>query len=342
MKNLVIICGGVSAEHEISIRSTRNILQAVDRSKYNVLLIGIAKSGKWYQLSEEDLGEVIDDRGDQVMVRPGSSDCFLTSNGSLGPVDIIFPVLHGPNGEDGTVQGMFELLNVPYVGPGVLGSSVSMDKDVAKRLLKYASVPVAKWITVRRDEKPPNYIEVTHELGPITFVKPANMGSSVGVSRVTNEEELERAYAEAFKHDNKVLIEESIKGRELECAVKGNQNPLASGVGEVQSGEFYSYSEKYDSGSVAEVIIPAEVSAADLSNLRNIAIRAYKALGCEGLARVDMFLTTYGEVLVNEVNTMPGFTSISMYPKLWEEEGIEYSRLIDELVDLAIERHRSK
>lgn len=336
MIHLVLICGGQSPEHEISVRSSKNILQALDRSKYKVSIIGISVSGSWYLLNEESIGDRVEDTGEKVTIVPGGKNCFI-ANEPLGEVDVIFPVLHGPNGEDGTVQGLFELLGVPYVGPGVLGSSISMDKDTSKRLLKQAEVPVANWVTIRKGDPVPAFNDMINQLGEVLFVKPSNMGSSVGVSRVDKEEEWDKAIEEAFRHDNKVLIEVGLVGRELECAVLGNNEPEASGVGEVKSGEVYSYDEKYADTSSAEVIIPADVSHAELESLIKTAISAYKILNCKGLSRVDMFLLEDGTVVVNEVNTIPGFTNISMYPKLWQDAGLGYSELLDQLIQLAME-----
>ncbi|MEQ9468349.1 MAG: D-alanine--D-alanine ligase family protein [Ekhidna sp.] len=338
MINLLVLCGGQSPEHEISIRSTKNILEAIDRSRYQITVIGIAKSGSWRLIEENELKEVIVDQGLPVSIHPGETPCFSSTGKSLSSFDVVFPILHGPNGEDGTIQGLLRLLGIPFVGPGVLGSAVSMDKDVTKRLLRDAGLKVANWILVQRGSLIPSYHEVEKQLGSVVFVKPANMGSSVGVHHVTNEHEWTHAIEDALKYDRKALVERSISGRELECAVLGNETPKASGVGEVQSGEFYSYEEKYASTSHAEIVIPAQVDEKYLPELQRTAIRAYQALNCEGMSRVDMFLTEDGEILVNEVNTIPGFTSISMYPKLWEAAGLSYSKLIDRLIDLAIQR----
>ena len=338
MKRLLILCGGQSPEHVISIRSCKNVLAAVDRTKFSVTLIGITQDGIWKLMDESEIGNEITTQGRLVAIRPGEKDCFWSHEESLGIFDAVFPILHGPNGEDGTIQGMLRLLRLPFVGPDVLGSSVSMDKDVSKRLLRDAGLNVADWTLIRNDDSIPTYKELSEGLGGTLFVKPANMGSSVGVHQVTCESEWEKAIEDAFLYDRKVLVEEFIKGRELECAILGNENPKASGIGEIRSGEFYTYDEKYSNDSVAEVIIPAEVDMKSVTELRKAAIQAYKALDCEGLSRVDMFLTDAGKIYVNEINTIPGFTSISMYPKLWKEEGISYSELITDLVDLAIKR----
>ncbi|WP_370086232.1 D-alanine--D-alanine ligase family protein [Ekhidna sp.] len=338
MKHILVLCGGQSPEHEISVRSAKNILKAMDRSKYDVTLVGISKNGAWRLISEEEMGDEINTQGREVTIQPGQASCLSSDGKSLGEIDAVFPILHGPNGEDGTIQGLFRLLKLPFVGPGVLGSAVSMDKDVTKRLLRDSGMKVADWVLIQKGEAIPSFDQIASKVGSTVFVKPANMGSSVGVHRVTNGDEWKHAIADALKYDRKVLVERGIKGRELECAVLGNENPEATGVGEVQSGDFYSYEEKYASASHAEIIIPAKIDAKCLPILKETAIKAYKSLDCEGMARVDMFLTDTGEIYVNEVNTIPGFTSISMYPKLWEEAGLSYSDLIDKLIDLAIER----
>ncbi|MEP5611956.1 MAG: D-alanine--D-alanine ligase family protein [Cyclobacteriaceae bacterium] len=339
MQNLILLCGGNSPEHEISIRSAKNILSALDREKYLVKVIGISKKGQWFLLDESNLGESVPDQGLPVSIRPGSNDCFHTSESSLGDVDVIFPILHGPNGEDGSIQGLIQILDIPFVGPGILGSSLCMDKELTKRILRHEGIKVAEWITLRKGDMIPDYKEMVSKLGSLIFVKPANMGSSVGVSRVSNESDWNDAVNEAFLYDNKVLVEECLLGREIECAVLGNEDPKTSGVGEVQSGEVYSYDEKYDESSSAKIMIPADVSAIEIEALRSTALNSFKALECKGLSRVDMFLDKNGAVFVNEVNTMPGFTSISMYPKLWENEGLGYTELVNRLIELAVANH---
>lgn len=337
MQKVLILCGGQSPEHPISIRSCRNVLNAIDRSIYEVTLVGISQTGTWLLLDQEAIGDTIVDQGQLIVIRPGADEPLLCDGKSLGHFDAVFPVLHGPNGEDGSIQGLLQLLNLPFVGPGVLGSSVCMDKDTSKRLLRDAKLNVAPWLLLRKGESIPPYATVAKDLGEVVFVKPSNMGSSVGVHRVTSSREWQEAVDDAFIYDNKVLVEQSILGRELECAILGNNLPKASGVGEVKSGDFYSFDEKYAGNSDAEVIIPADLSESDLQRLRSTAVKAYQALGCKGMSRVDMFLTKDGGIYVNEINTIPGFTSISMYPKLWEQEGIHYAELISQLIQLAIE-----
>lgn len=335
MKRILVLCGGQSPEHAISVRSCKNVLKAINRDKYEVTVVGISEHGSWNLLNENSIPTTIESGGRTVEIKPGNTDCFWSEGKSLGEFDVVFPILHGPNGEDGTIQGLLKLLNIPFVGCGVLSSAISMDKDSTKRLLDSEGIGVSKWLLLNKNNTNPSFQEAQSSLSKVLFVKPSNMGSSVGVHRVTNETEWNEALQDAFKYDHRVLVEEEIKGRELECAVMGNTEPKASGVGEVSSGNFYSYEEKYEETSVAQVVIPAKVNSSELALLRSTAIKTYKTLHCTGLARVDMFLTESGEVLVNEVNTMPGFTNISMYPKLWEQEGLDYSNLIDQLIELA-------
>jgi D-alanine-D-alanine ligase len=263
----------------------------------------------------------------------------MDEKGSHLKPDVIFPVLHGPNGEDGTVQGLARLLHIPIVGCGVLGSAVCMDKDVAKRLLLQSDIPVAPGIVHYREDGVLAYEKLIDQLGgEALFVKPANLGSSVGVSRVTDDAGLAHALEEAHKHDRKVLVEGAIKGRELECAVLGNDRPEASAVGEIMPGDdFYSYDEKYASDSKTKTSVDVMLPDGIADKIRQTAIAAYKALECRGLSRVDFFLADDGTIYVNEVNTLPGFTSISMYPQLWEVSGVPYSQLVDRLVRLALE-----
>jgi D-alanine-D-alanine ligase len=346
-----ILFGGRSAEHEVSLQSAKNIIDAIDTNKYEVVLIGIDKKGQWH-LNEESrfLLPVVESglaelpqKGENLALVPGKEDeqlVALSGQQRLGPLDVIFPVLHGPFGEDGTVQGLLKLANIAFVGAGVLGSAVGMDKDVMKRLLRDAGIPVARFIAVNRySSKQIGFDEVQVELGLPLFVKPANLGSSVGISRVKDSEEFERAVREALLYDHKILIEECIKGREIECSVLGNDNPIASIPGEIlPRHEFYSYEAKYldENGAVLE--IPAKLPSETSERIRQLAIKTFTVLCCEGMARVDFFLRNGEEIIVNEINTIPGFTRISMYPKLWEATGISYSELIDRLIQLAIER----
>lgn len=342
---VALIYGGKSAEHEISILSARNIKDALDPKKYDVVTIGISKDGVWLPETESNKLLLGDTSNKSVTVEsglaivPDGEGLLVGADAPNVKIDVAFPILHGPLGEDGTMQGLLKLANVPFVGPDVLGSAVGMDKDVMKRLLRDAGIPIARFVTVRRGEEI-SYQKIKKLLGGILFVKPANMGSSVGVSKVTNEKEFKHAVENAFRYDTKVLVEEAINGREMECAVLGNEHPRASVVGElVVRHAFYSYEAKYVDENGAVPHIPANISKKIQKNIQDMAIKTFQVLGCEGMGRVDCFLKSDGTVLVNEINTIPGFTNISMYPKLWEASGISYKKLLDILIDLAIARY---
>ncbi|MCB0581340.1 MAG: D-alanine--D-alanine ligase [Phaeodactylibacter sp.] len=346
MKNVTLICGGKSPEHEISVRSAKNILRAIDRSLFRVTLVGIDRQGRWRLQEESQLGKFVPAEGPQLALAPGNETGQVIRLDNQQPIEqpeVIFLILHGPQGEDGTIQGLLRILGLPFVGPDVLGSSVAMDKDLAKRVLREAGLNVARGVVAYAHQRDTlDYGQLTEQLGSPIFVKPANMGSSVGVHKVKTKDQFDAAIADAFQYDTKVIIEEMIHGRELECAVLGNEYPKASKVGEVVTAEEYSFDAKYESPDAAKLMIPAEVSEDELERLRTTAIRAYQALNCEVLSRVDMFLTARGKVYVNEVNTLPGFTNISMYPALWEEAGVSYTELITRLIHLAISRHEAR
>jgi D-alanine-D-alanine ligase len=348
---VAILFGGKSAEHEISLISARNIADAMDKAKYDVVAIGIDKQGRWHLdegarllLCKTAAKVEYADSKNAAAVMPGDSATPMVraTGAGLGALDVVFPILHGPFGEDGTVQGLLKLANLPFVGAGVLGSAVGMDKDVMKRLLRDANVPIGKFLVFQRADKI-NFVLVKKTLGMPLFVKPANLGSSVGISKVGKPAEFTVAVKEAFRYDNKIIIEEFIKGREIECSVLGNDKPIASLPGEiVVNRDFYSYDAKYLDDHGARLEIPARLPKAMIKKVRDLALRAYRALCCEGMARVDFFVQANGRVLVNEINTIPGFTKISMYPKMWEATGISYSKLIDRLIQLAIQRHGSE
>jgi D-alanine-D-alanine ligase len=354
--NVGILCGGKSAEHEVSLQSAKNVYEAIDRELFNPILIGIDKTGKWLYRPHTKADDFIDNAGDPQKIRlnSNSAGAFLPAKraGLLSipedparsiQLDVIFPILHGPFGEDGTVQGLLKLAEVPFVGPGVLGSAVGMDKDVMKRLLRDAGLPIGKFLVFRDWESLPPFAEITAKIGSPIFIKPANMGSSVGVSKVDNEQSFRAAVNNAFSYDSKILLEENIPGREIECAVLGNENPQASRPGEVRATkDFYSYEAKYIEANGAVLEIPARLSPEKENEVRSLAVKTFQTLECQGLSRVDFFLKEDGIVIVNEINTMPGFTKISMYPKLWEASGINYTELITKLIELAIERHKSE
>jgi D-alanine-D-alanine ligase len=341
-KRVAILCGGRSAEHEVSLMSAVNVLGAINHTLFEPMVVVINKSGVWHLVSTEQLKIIqknpatIAELGTMTIVTvPLDGRKVLQVNGVEHAVDVVFPILHGPYGEDGTVQGLCKLMNVPCVGAGVLGSAVGMDKDMMKRLLREAGLPIGRYQVCTKSSMP-DFATVAEEFGLPLFIKPANMGSSVGVSKVMNEEEWNEALALAFTHDSKVLIEECIVGRELECAVLGNEEPKASCVGEVAPAhDFYSYDAKYIDPNGATLAIPADIAPAVSQEVRTLAVRVFQVLECRGLGRVDVFLTPEGKLIINEINTIPGFTSSSMYPKLWEASGISYPELIGRLIELA-------
>ncbi|MGB0839569.1 MAG: D-alanine--D-alanine ligase [Chitinophagales bacterium] len=349
-----VLFGGKSTEHEISLRSAKNIIAAIDANKYEAVLIGIDKTGQWMlgenaQVLLESAGAENKDTGrddsmEMVFLNQKNNQTQLTTLNHQGVVhtaiDVIFPILHGAYGEDGTMQGFLKLMDVPFVGSGVLGSAVAMDKDIAKRLWRDAGIPIADFLTIRKHSTYPTYETVKEKLGLPFFIKPANAGSSVGVSKVSQEADYLVKLHHAFEFDHKVLIEEAIMGKELECAVLGNEQPVASAVGEIiPQHDFYSYEAKYLSDDGAAMAIPADISEVVAEKIRALAIDAYQAIACEGLSRVDFLYDNKDKIVINEINTLPGFTSISMYPKLWEHSGMTQTELVDRLIQLAIERH---
>ncbi|MDR2510658.1 MAG: D-alanine--D-alanine ligase [Spirochaetaceae bacterium] len=346
--NVGILCGGKSAEHEVSLQSALNIVNAIDTERFAPVVIGIDKAGRWFLHESAAFVENADNPrkisltadGVQVTLAPSASHVFRLDTGEkLARLDVVFPVLHGPFGEDGTVQGVLKLAGIPFVGSGVLGSAAGMDKDVTKRLLRDGGVPIGKFIVINSDEALPDFDKISAALGKPVFVKPANMGSSIGVHKVHNKERWEAAVIDAFKYDTKLVIEENINGREIECAVLEGRELLASLPGEISSNhEFYSYDAKYIDGNGAVLSIPAKLSEAEIREIQRLALKSFKLLCAGGLSRVDFFVTEAGGVFVNEINTMPGFTKISMYPKLFEASGISYTNLITELIEGAFAR----
>ena len=352
---VAILFGGRSAEHEVSLQSARNIIEAIDKDRYEPVLIGIDRQGAWFLndysillLNSHNPQLIVLNKSSQpVSLIPGDKSGVLINPeqpSSMQAIDILFPVLHGPYGEDGSVQGLAKLANVPCVGSDILGSAIGMDKDISKRLLRDAGIPVARHFSFRVSDLSDHLTaQVEQSFGFPVYVKPANMGSSVGVVKVTDAVDLIDAVNIALQYDIKVLIEEEIAGRELECAVLGNDDPVASEVGEIVTDDgFYSYQKKYIDDSAALLKIPAELLEATREQIRAMSIAVFRALEVRGMARVDMFLSKDGSLYVNEINTIPGFTSISMYPKLWQASGISYQELIDRLIKLALEEHRSK
>jgi len=350
-----VIFGGRSGEHPISIRSSRYVVDSLDRDRFELVLVGIDRAGGWHLCSEpayRALNQELTGIGTTPVVPvPRSGRCGLLDPSNprqaLPELDVVFPILHGPYGEDGTIQGLLEMLDVAYVGVGVLGAAVCMDKDVGKRLLREAGIPVVpcEVVTGRRWAREPAAVRAAAaRLGSPLFVKPASLGSSLGVTKVSTPAELDAAVELALSLDDKILIERGVDGREIECAVLGNDDPQASVPGEIEPGAtFYSYDDKYAADSQARLLIPAPLADAQRKTVRDLAVRAFRALECSGMARVDFFLERGSERLyVNELNTIPGFTSISMYPKLWEASGLSGSALVTRLIELALERHAAR
>jgi D-alanine-D-alanine ligase len=341
--NLVVLFGGRSAEHDVSRVTAAHVLQALDRSRYTVTAVGITREGEWL-LAEDAVaalaaGETLKEL--EVAGEPTSAQPVLASSHAASAPTVVLPLLHGPLGEDGTVQGLLELADVPYVGAGVLSSALCMDKAIAKQLLAHHGIPQPRWLSFREDEVVPSTpTHVADQLGLPVFVKPANLGSSVGISKAKSVAEIDRALRVALAYDEWVIAEEAIAGREIEVAVLGNEAPRASVPGEIVPGhEFYDYEDKYLEDG-AQLLVPAPLPAEVTAEVRALALTVFTALRCEGMARVDFFYEEGGRgFLCNEVNTIPGFTPISMYPKLWEASGVPYGQLIDELVRLAVERH---
>ncbi|MGE4131834.1 MAG: D-alanine--D-alanine ligase [Bdellovibrionales bacterium] len=356
-----LIFGGRSGEHEVSLASAMSVYKALDKSRYDVTMIGIDKDGRWLM---PDVQNLLAQAENPMLVKlsktsgefglipyPRQQQLISLNPGQMGPgaIDVILPILHGTYGEDGTIQGLFELAQIPYVGSGVLGSAVGMDKDVAGRLFEQAGIKTVPTIVIRKSDwkKSPERIRdrLQSEFGYPFFVKPANAGSSVGVHKVKGPRDIEAALKDAFAFDLKVLVQKGVAARELEVAVLGNENPKASIVGEiVPKREFYSYEAKYIDENGAELKIPADNVPEDtLKKVQDWAVQAFQVLDLRGMARVDFFLDRdTGELFLNEVNTIPGFTKISMYPKLWEASGLPYSKLLDELIRLALEHHAEK
>ncbi len=349
---LGLIFGGRSGEHEVSLISARSIFDAIDKNKYNVSLIGIDKKGSWhlgeannFWINPEDQKKVklnLKNAPEITAVNKNEKVYLIDlKNGkNLSQIDVFFPITHGTFGEDGCLQGFLELLGAAYVGPGVLGSAVGMDKDFMKRIFREKGIATADYFALTKGETDKKKIsKIIKTLGFPIFVKPANLGSSVGISKAKNGKGLKMAIDLAFQYDTKIILEEAIVGREIECSVLGNEKPIASQPGEIKlSSEFYSYAAKYIDGNASQPIPKAELPKKEMEQIQNLAIAVFKALGCEGMGRVDFFLTKNGKIYANEINTLPGFTAISMYPKMFAESGISYPKLLDKLVQLGLER----
>ncbi len=335
-----VLYGGKSVEHDISLLSAKNILQNLDVAKFEIYLFAIDKRGRWYLC--DDINQPINN-GLPISVMLDATDPCFKANDKEVKLDVIFPILHGTDGEDGSVQGLLKTLNIAFVGSGVLGSAASMDKLLAKRVLQSAGLPVADFQSFQIHERNAiDYQKIVGQLGSPFIVKPANLGSSVGVSKVSNEENFDIALDDAFKYDNSILIEEFIDGREVECAILGNEKPLVTIAGEVvlaDNYDIYSFTAKYEDPNSAKITIPAEMPPAVHDKIRALSLQAFSLLNCHDLARVDLFVKNDGSVFINEINTLPGFTNISMYPALIQYEGISYRDLITKLIEMARERY---
>ncbi|WAA09255.1 D-alanine--D-alanine ligase [Fervidibacillus albus] len=350
-KRIYLLYGGKSAEHEVSMRTALSVIQALDFSKYEVSPVYITKEGNWIKkdalLEPPKMVDELKLQSETTMnalVEINKEIVRAIENNEQLP--IVFPLLHGPNGEDGTVQGLLEILNLPYVGNGVLASAAGMDKVVMKHLFAQAGLPQVHYLSFNRFEWETNekeaYDLVEAEIGYPCFVKPANLGSSVGITKCQTREQLQQAFVEAFQFDRKIIIEQGVEAREIEIGLLGNEQPKCSVAGEiVPKADFYDYQAKYEDGNTA-LIIPADIPQDVYEQIKEIALKAFKVLNCSGLVRADFFVTKTDDVLINEVNTMPGFTPVSMYPLLWKHTGVDYSDLIDQLIEYGCELYQEK
>jgi D-alanine-D-alanine ligase len=331
---VAVLAGGRSSEHEISLASAASVHEALDPARYEITTIDIARDGRW-QLGAGSRPE-LPAAGEETSVETLPVVAESAPAEALGQIDVVLPVLHGPFGEDGTVQGLLELAGIPYVGAGVAASALCMDKDLCKAVLRDRGIPVARNVTIRNGDP------ARHPFSYPVFVKPARLGSSVGITKVHEEGERDQAIAIARRHDDKVLVEEHVEGTEVECGVLGNREPVASVVGEIVAhAEWYDYSAKYDDGGM-DLVIPARIPPESVEEVRRLAVESFVATECEGMARIDFFVRPEGGVVVNEINTIPGFTATSVYAKLFEASGIAYEELLDRLIELALERHERR
>lgn len=335
--HILLVFGGESTEHEVSISSAHNVYAALDDTKYDVSLCYVDKVGRWWQVDGIQGSYV---GHPQLMPRLGQKMFVIDGTDKTLRPDVILPVLHGANGEDGSVQGLAQLLHVPCVGPSTVSAAVTMDKDVTKRLLRDAGVPVVPWMRLDKDAPRPHFGDVQAKLGSVVFIKPNSSGSSVGVHKISNGHEFASALTDAFRYDDIVLVEAAVNAREIEVAVLGNNLAAVSGLGEIMPGDtFYSYDDKYSASSTAKIAIPADVEQSVAAQVRSYAATAYKAVMGHGMARIDFFIDKdSGQIYINEINSIPGFTNISMYPKLWHAAGISYGELIDKLIGYALEK----
>ncbi|MEO5600955.1 MAG: D-alanine--D-alanine ligase family protein [Cyclobacteriaceae bacterium] len=341
-KKVAILYGGRSVEHGVSVNSARNIFEYINKDRFEPLPIGINKSGQWYLTSgvTKDIGQ---GKALGLILDAQSPGFILVSSGDRIKADIIFPVLHGTDGEDGSIQGLIKAMDIPMVGTGVLGSSIAMNKIIAKRLLKDAGLPITNFVSFHYTEKDKiNFKAIKKTLGMPFMVKSASLGSSVGVSKVKNEADFDKAVEDSFRYDDAILMEEFVTGREIECAILGNNPVEASYPGEIVINpkyEFYTFDAKYVDPDAVRIDVPAKLDPKIVKKVRDVCVKAYKTLSCEDFSRVDLFLTEEGKIYINEINTIPGFTNSSMFPMMWKERGIPFSELISRLLDLAQQRY---
>ena len=355
-KTVAIVCGGKSGEHEVSLRSAFYVYNNIDKKKYRAIIIAIDKKGRWY--FSYNFKDIVNTNGQLWKLKSGLNEIVLLKSKKCSQVfslkqkknligiNIFFPLIHGTYGEDGCLQGFFELLDIPYVGADVIGSAIAMDKEITKRLLMLEKIPVTKFIIIKKEDKladrEKKVNQAIKEFHFPLFIKPVCLGSSVGISKVFSKKEINQAIDEAFQYDNRIMIEKFVKGREIECSVLGNSDPRASLPGEIRSRSFYSYEAKYLDPDEAELLVPAPLSKKMIKKVQELSIKTFQSLKLQGMARIDFFLKPNGQLIVNEANTIPGFTQISMYPKLWQISGIKYSKLLDKLIQLAIENFNNK
>jgi len=341
-KKVAILYGGRSVEHAVSVNSARNIFEYLDKSKFEPLPIGISKSGQWF-LTEGVSKEIEKGKSLGLSLNAGKPSFLTEKDGTKFSVDVLFPVLHGTDGEDGSIQGLIKAMDLPMVGTGVLGSSLSMNKIVAKRLLREAGLPVTDFVTFRYDEKDKiSFTALSKKLGLPFMVKAASLGSSVGVTKVKSKKDFAAAVEEAFKYDEEMLAESYVTGREIECAVLGNNPPEASLPGEIvisKNYEFYTFDAKYVDPDAVRIDVPAKLPKAIAEKIRKASVKAFEALHCQDFSRIDLFLDKKGNIYINEINTIPGFTNSSMYPMMWKERGVSFAELITRLLTLAQERY---
>ena len=343
-KKVAILYGGRSVEHGVSVNSAKNIFEFIDKEQFEPLAIGISKGGQWFLTKGVDK-EIEQGQALGLILDPDKQGFILLASSDRIKVDIIFPVLHGTDGEDGSIQGLIKALNIPMVGTGVLGSSVSMNKIIAKRLMKDAGIPVTKFLAFHfNDLKKIKFDAIRKKLGLPFMVKSASLGSSVGVTKVSKKSDFKKALDDAFRYDHEVIMEEFVVGREIECAILGNSPAEASNPGEIvisKEYEFYTFDAKYVDAQAVEIKVPAELPKASIKKIKEVSLQAFQALHCEDFSRVDLFLTKKGKIYVNEINTIPGFTNSSMYPMMWKERGISFTDLITRLINLGYERHNA-